>query len=53
MGNIKMENASLWIKIWDAPFDMVSRQVAKEVESRLGEVKEVEWKRKKDDIISL
>lgn len=29
---------------------MVSPQVANEVGSRLGEVEEVEWKRRKDDI---
>ena len=48
--NIQMEIASLWVQIWGAPFDMVSPQVAKEVRSRLGEVKEVEWKKKKDDL---
>nr|POF27196.1 hypothetical protein CFP56_08566 [Quercus suber] len=31
MGNIKMETALLWIQIWGAPFDIISRQVAKEV----------------------
>lgn len=50
MGNIQMEIASLWVQIWGAPFDMVSPQVAKGVGSRLGEVEEVEWKRRKDDI---
>ncbi|KAK7822384.1 hypothetical protein CFP56_036531 [Quercus suber] len=49
VGNIKMENVSLWILIWGAPFDMVSPQEAKEVGSRLGVVKEVEWKQRKDD----
>ena len=49
VGNIKMENDSLWIQIWSAPFDMVSPQVAKEVGSRLGVVEEVEWKQRKDD----
>ena len=49
VGNIKMEHASLWVQIWDAPFDMLSPQVAKEVGSRLGEVEEVEWKQRKDD----
>ena len=29
---------------------MVSPQVAEEVGSRLGEVKKVEWKKRKDDI---
>ena len=49
IGNIKLEHASLWIQIWEAPFDMVSPQVAKEVGSRLGIVEEVEWKRRQDD----
>ena len=46
-GNIRLEAASLWVQIWGAPFDMVSPQVAKEVGSRLGEVEEVDWKKKK------
>ena len=50
VGNIRLESASFWVQIWGAPFDMVSPQVAKEVRSRLGEVKEVEWKKKKDDL---
>ncbi|KAK7826371.1 hypothetical protein CFP56_032306 [Quercus suber] len=50
VGNIRFESASLWVQIWDAPFDMVSPQVAKEVGSRLGEVEEVEWKKRKDEI---
>ena len=49
VGNIRLEAASLWVQIWGAPFDMVSPQVAKEVGSRLGEVEEVEWRKKKDD----
>ena len=24
VGNIRLESASLWVQIWDAPFDMVS-----------------------------
>ena len=44
-----MESASLWVQIWDALFDMISLQVEKEVGSRLGEVEEVEWKKRKDD----
>ena len=50
VGNIRMESASLWVQIWGAPFEMISPQVAREVGSRLGEVEEVEWKKKKDDI---
>ena len=49
-GNIRLEAASLWVQIWGALFDMVSPQVAKEVGSRLEEVDEVEWKKKKDDL---
>ena len=45
-----METASFWVQIWGAPFDMFSPRVAKEVWGKLGEVKEVEWKRRKDDI---
>ena len=52
MGNIQMEIASLWVQIWGAPFDMVSPQVAKGVGSRLGEVEEVEWKRRMISICS-
>ena len=47
VGKIRLEAASLWVQIWGAPFDMVSPQVAKEVGSQLGEVKEVEWEKKK------
>ena len=50
VGNIKMESASLWVQIWDAPFDTISSQVTREVGSRLGTVKEVERRNKKDDI---
>ena len=50
VGNIRLEAASLWVQIWGALFDMVSPQVAKEVGSRLEEVDEVEWKKKKDDL---
>ena len=49
VGNIRLEATSFWVQIWGAPFNMVSPQVAKEVGSRLGEVEEVEWKKKKDD----
>ena len=47
-----MEIASLWVQIWGAPFDMVSPQVAKGIGSRLGEVEEVEWKRRMISICS-
>ena len=42
VGNIQMESASLWVQIWDALFNMISSQVAREVGSRLGTVEEVE-----------
>ena len=35
VGNIRMESASLWVQIWEASFDMISPQVAREVRSRL------------------
>ena len=50
VGNIIMETTLLWVQIWGTPFDMFSPRVAKEVWGKLGEVKEVEWKRRKDDI---
>ncbi|KAK9984275.1 hypothetical protein SO802_033800 [Lithocarpus litseifolius] len=50
VGNIQMDSASFWVQIWDAPFDMISSQVAREVGSRLGTVEEVERRYRKDDI---
>ena len=50
VGNIKMENVSLWVQIWGVPLDMISPQVAKQIGGRLGEVEEVEWKKKRDDV---
>ena len=50
VGNIKMENVSLWDQIWGAPLDMISPQVAKLIGGHLGEVEEVEWKKKRDDV---
>lgn len=47
-GNVKFESVSLWIQIWGAPFDMASPQVAAEVGRRLGEVEEVEKRRRQD-----
>ena len=44
VGNIRLESASLWVQVWDAPNDMVSPHVAREMGSRLGKVEEVEWK---------
>uniref|UniRef100_A0A7N2LLH1 DUF4283 domain-containing protein n=1 Tax=Quercus lobata TaxID=97700 RepID=A0A7N2LLH1_QUELO len=47
--NVRLNHASLWIQIWGAPFDMISTQVATEVGSRLGEVVEVERRRKHEE----
>ncbi|KAK7835681.1 uncharacterized protein CFP56_023287 [Quercus suber] len=50
VGNIRMETATLWVQIWGAPLDMFSSQVAKKVGSRLGVVKEVEQRRRQDEL---
>jgi len=47
--NVRLNHASLWLQIWGAPFDMVSPKVATEVGGRLGNVVEVEKRRKLDD----
>nr|POE60892.1 uncharacterized protein CFP56_31317 [Quercus suber] len=47
--NVRLNQASLWVQIWGAPFDMISTRVATEVGSRLGEVVEVECRRPKQD----
>ena len=44
--NVQLHHVSLWIQIWGAPFGMVSSRVATEVRRRLGEVMEVERRRK-------
>ena len=48
--NVQLQHVALWFQIWGAPFDMVSSQVAKEMGGRLGEVVEVENRRKQDDL---
>jgi len=48
-----MEQAFLWVQIWDAPLDMGSPLVAKEVGSRLGTVEEVEKKEKRTKMIKI
>lgn len=48
-GNVKLEYASLWIQIWVAPFDMMSPQVPTVLGSKLGEVEEVEQRRRLDE----
>ena len=50
VGNIQMDSASLWVQIWDALFNMIFAQVAREVGSRLGTVEEVVRRHRKDDI---
>lgn len=40
--NVRLNQASLWVQIWGAPFGMISTRVAIEVGNRLGEVVEVE-----------
>ena len=47
--NVKLNHASLWVQIWEAPFDMISARMATEIGSRLGEVVEVERRRPKQD----
>ena len=46
--NVKLECASLWVQIWGAPFDKLSTKVATEVGSRLGNVEDVERRRRQD-----
>ena len=40
--NVKFESVSLWVQVWDAPFDMISPTVAEEIGSRIGIVEAVE-----------
>ena len=47
--NVQLHHVSLWIQIWGAPFSMVSSRAATKVGGRLGEVVEVERRRKQDD----
>ena len=47
--NVQLQHAALWVQIWGAPFNMVSSRVAKEVGGRIGEVVEVENRRKHED----
>ena len=46
--NVRFDSVSLWVQIWDAPFDMVSPVVATEIGRRMGVVEEVEKRRNKD-----
>ena len=47
--NVRLEHVSLWVQIWDAPFDKMSPVVATEIGSRLGKVEEVEKRKNQDD----
>ena len=47
--NVRLEHASLWVQIWDTPFNMMSPVVAVEIGSRLGKVEEVEKRKNQDD----
>ena len=44
--NIKWDTTSIWVQIWEAPFDMISSVVAIRIGSRLGVVEEVEKRRR-------
>ena len=46
--NVRFDSVSLWVQIWDAPFDKVSPIVAVEIGSRMGVVEEVEKRRRQD-----
>ena len=46
--NVWFDLVSLWVQIWDAPFDMVSPTVATEIGRRMGVVEEVEKRHNKD-----
>ena len=46
--NVVLDRVSLWVRIWGAPFDMVSPQVAVDIGGRIGAVEEVEKRRSND-----
>lgn len=46
--NVRFNSVSLWVQIWDAPFDMVSPTIAAEIGSRMGVVEEVEKRHRQD-----
>ena len=46
--NVQFDSVSLWVQIWDAPFDMVSPIVAAEIGSHMGVVEEVEKRHRQD-----
>ena len=46
--NVQFDAVSLWMQIWGAPFNMACPKVAKEVGRCIGEVEEVEKRRRQD-----
>lgn len=46
--NVKFDSVSLWVRIWEAPFDLVLPTIAEAVWSRLGTVVEVGRKQKSE-----
>lgn len=46
--NVRFNSVSLWVQIWDAPFNMVSPTIAAEIGSRMAVVEEVEKRRRQD-----
>ena len=47
--NVVLEHASLWVQIWGVPFDMISLKVAVEIGKNMGEVEDVEQRRRTDE----
>ena len=47
--NVVLEHASLWVQIWGVPFDMMSLKVAVEIGNNMGEVEDVERRRRTDE----
>ena len=40
--NVVLEHASMWIQIWEVPFDMMALKVAMEIGNKIGVVEDVE-----------
>ena len=47
--NVVLEHASLWVQIWGVPFDMMSLKVAVKIGNNMGEVEDVEQRRRTDE----
>ena len=47
--NVVLEHASLWVQIWGVSFDMMSPKVAVEIVKKMGEVEDVERRRRTDE----